>query len=140
MAHKLIKGDTQPTIHHFEKGAHWGHSIDVGNETPVKFELLQTYKLSGSIFHYMPIRTGDFVSRAMQSGKIGLFEVTFARQNRLSDLTSFGPDDLYDCTIVFCGYLDESVLRIHDGYGILPPSPIKKVMDNIFDLLGLFKT
>lgn len=131
MPFKLI--NENGSIHNFHNGMGWGHNIEENSKpTIVEFENgVNTDQYKWSVFHYFPIRAGDFITRHMQSGKIGLYEVISSNENRCN--SPFGPDDLYDVVANFCGYYDPktNTRNIWNGYGI-PKNIVKSVISKIF--------
>jgi hypothetical protein len=117
MAFKLI--NPQGIVHDFAHKMSWGHNIE-GSDEPgiVEFDDLKTQKFQWSVFHYFPIRKGDFIIRNMNSGRIGIYEVQSSEKDRCG--SPFGPDDLYECVVYFCGYYDknDNRMNIFNGYGI----------------------
>lgn len=98
----------------------WGHNIEEfdDREVPVEFDKFITYKKFWTVFHFFPIRRGDFITRNMNSGKIGLYEVVKVEKPDFH--SPFGPKDCYDVEVVFCGYFSKqtNTKLIFNGYGI----------------------
>lgn len=120
----LIRKDT-PVIHHYtSKSQYWGHAMQEFkcNDNDVEFESLTTYSVSGSCFSEIPLYIGDFISRDMKSGWVGLFEIQSAGRPGGS-----WPRDFYNFRAIFCGYLNGKNISIIDGYGIQKPSLLSRI-------------
>jgi hypothetical protein len=121
---KLINPNGQ--IHDFAHKMSWGHNIeDCGSEIRIQFKDLSVFEYTWQVFHFFPIRAGDYIIRNMNSGKIGLYEVI----KLLGDDFSPSNHDLYTCVVRLCGYYDKekNIKQIISGYGIFPESKITKV-------------
>lgn len=133
--YKLIKSGKLVLHRYTAKDQHWGHSMQgfKANDRDVEYEDLTTYSVSGTCFSQVPLRVGDFISRNMESGKVGAFEIQIC--GRLRDEKGEGnwPPDIYFFEANFCGYLIEegsgTVLSVFSGYGIRKPNPLFRFLD-----------
>lgn len=109
MPYRLIK-EGEPRLHDYTS-MYWGHNIVTHSQKDKFFKDLQTYELHCSIFSSSRLSKGDLICRNMQSGKIGLYEITELEQYR-------DPGDMYSVSMILCGYLVSGKVEIQTGYGI----------------------
>jgi len=99
------------TVHDFAHKMYWGHNIEEFGCEKFEFDSLETQKFSWVVFHFFPIKVGDFITRNMQSGKIGLYEcVKSTKDSHIHDM--------YNCVFIFCGYYINGQKHIFNGYGV----------------------
>lgn len=126
MPFKLI--NENGIIHDFAHKMLWGHNIEDNSQKVIDFAGgCNTDQFNWDVFHYVPIKTGDFIIRNMQSGKIGLYEVIKSQKKRFD--SPFGPDDCYEVVANWCGYYDRQTNQsiIWNNYGISKPL-IEKIL------------
>jgi hypothetical protein len=112
---------------------YWGHNIEGNGYSPYEYDDLVTQEVDWTVFHWIPLYRGDFISRNMESGRVGVYEIHSV--SRMS-----GVSEAYNVTARFCGYLNEETgaINVFSGYGIEKPLiKVPKISYRRFVIVGL---